>query len=214
MVNADLIIGPRKVGDGVLQTARGDKFCDLTVTYGRGGYYADPALRQQIFVASTAGTGVAPGTALGQTALIVIWNPTGSGVNAFVQKTSVGFVSGTLGAGSIVYGQAASPAAPTGTGIVTITPVSTYLGGSAGKCQAFTWDGTHNILANALTLIRPAYLSGAFTTTTAIAPQVSSEWLHGEIMIPPGYVFGLTGIMAAGTSPLMMGAVEWSEELI
>jgi hypothetical protein len=64
------------------------------------GQYFESNLRTTVYTASNAVAGVAPGTALGTTPPIAIYNPINSGVNAVVRNASVGYVSGTLGAGS------------------------------------------------------------------------------------------------------------------
>jgi len=213
MVNADLIIGPRKSVDGVLATTRGDKFLDAAITMGRGGYYADPTLRGTVYQVSTAAAGYTTGagtsgalTAAGNA--IGLWNPVGSGVNAIIMKTSLGYVSGILSYGTIVYGQYAQTTTPgAGTAIV---PTSNVLGNTAGQCKAYSGVTA----AGVPTILRPAYIFGPYAGAAGFS-NPTYDYVHGEYVVPPGNMFIMSGLAAgAGSSPLCIFGIEYSEEAV
>ena len=208
MATNDLWIGIRRIYDGIVATARGDKFANTCTIFGRAGMYAEPAARGQVFVACTAVAGVAPGTALSTTPPMILWNPPGSGVNLVIMKTALGYVSGTLGAGTMVYAQYPQTTTPT-TGTV-LAPVSTLLGSKAGYGQAFQGS----TLAGTPTIVRSAYVIGAFLASSVVQPIESVDFVDGEIVVPPGNAFVMQEVGAAGTSPLTLLTVVWGEEPI
>lgn len=178
---------------------------DLVVGQNKGKY-AEAAEQGEIFIASTAVAGVAPGTALSTTPPMVIHNPDGSGVLVSILRVAIGYVSGTLGAGSLVYARNTQEAAPT-TG-TELTPVASKLGTSVGKAKAYqgsTVDTTP-------TIIRPSgIILGASLASTAALPVHMRDDVDGEIVLPEQQIFAVQGVAAAGSSPLIMISVAWQE---
>jgi hypothetical protein len=162
-----------------------------------------------MFTASIAVAGVAPGTALSTTPPMAVLNPLNSGYNLAVLKTSIGYVSGTLGAGSIVYAFV-TPQATVPTGGTELTPVSDLIGQIRGAGRAFSGS----TLSGTPLIIRPAYNMGAALATTALGVSVCQDLVEGEIMIPPATCFVMQGVAAAGTTPLVILSVVWEEMLI
>jgi hypothetical protein len=152
--------------------------------------------------------GVAPGTALSTTPPFCLYNPVNSGKNLVVLRTSLGYVSGTLGAGSLVYASngAAQPSAPT-TGTALVVSINLLGSGGGGVGKAFQGS----TLAAAPLIIRPTYTLGAFlATTAAINPPLLDE-VAGEFIVSPGGVFVMQAVAAAGTTPLMLFGCSWEE---
>lgn len=150
--------------------------------------------------------GVAPGTALSTTPPLSLWNPPASGKNLSITKVSVGYVSGTLGAGNIAVGQVtAQVTVPTGG--TEITPSCSLIGFPRGVGRAFTGS----TLASAPTIVRPVFNLGAFTAATALAPQDCDVLIDGSIIVPPGAAICLQGIATAGTTPLVILGVTYEE---
>lgn len=170
------------------------------------GRYAEAAERGELFVASTAVAGVAPGTALSTTPPFAIHNPVGSGVLVSILEIAVGYVSGTLGAGSIVHAE--NPQATVPSGGTALTANGLKLGVAAGTAtvhQGSTLSGTPTIL-------RPTgIVLGASLASTAGLPVVVKEDVGGGILIPAGQAWCLSGVAAAGTSPLVMFSAVWQE---
>lgn len=161
------------------------------------------------FSATLATTGVAPGSAFTATPPFLLWNPAGSGKNIYIIRTSIGYVSGTLGAATLWYGyvlnQTTKPT--TGTALAINSTVIGVQGGGVG--QAFTGS----TVVAAPTGLRPsAFNWGAYAGAGAVLNPQWSEEIGGNIMLTPGSCFAMQGIGAAGTTPLMVMGCEWGEE--
>lgn len=207
MTIAEGKVGPQVAGAGSPVTFRAGAAAEMIVGDAHGRMY-EATVRGGIYVGSNAVAGVAPGTALSTTPPLYLWNPPNSGKNLVVLKTSIGYVSGTLGAGFIAYGQvAAQTALPTGG--TALTPQSTLIGGNASGVAKL---GTGSTVANTPTILRPAgYSLGAFLATTAIIPPPLVEEVAGEFVIIPGGCFIMQEIGAGGTSPLVVFGLTWEE---
>ena len=198
-------VGIQYVSDGTHAELRMGTHGDLIVAAGKGKY-AEAAQRGQIFVVSTAVAGIAPGTALGTTPPMAIHNPSGSNVLISILKVSLGYVSGTLGGGSIVYAEVTDAANPTGG--TTLTADSTLLGNAAGK--AYIGEGA--TVSATPTILRPSSIVlGGTEATTAVSYAPLVDDIDGEFLVPEGETFVIQGVAAAGTSPLVMIGVTYQE---
>lgn len=136
-----------------------------------------------VYLASTAVGGVAPGTVLSTTPPFTLWNPTGSNKYLVLIKAVVSYVSGTLGAGSLVFAQHA-PQAYAPTGGTELTARSAIIGGVAGWGRAFegaTLTGTPEILCPFCTVGSALATSTAFPVTTETFGEVG-------LVVTPGTV--------------------------
>ena len=198
-------VGPRTTADNGQVVDRHGRSGELIVGQGVGERH-ESASRGNVFIASTAVAGVAPGTALSTTPPLDIHNPEGSGVLVSILDIYVGYVSGTLGAGSLVHARTAQTAVPT-TG-TTLTIQSAKLGAAAGSATA----GEGRTVAATPTLLRPSGLVlGASLATTAALPVLLHEHVGGGIVIPENQAWSLEGVAAAGSTPLLMLSVVWQE---
>jgi hypothetical protein len=204
MVNNDIRIGPQIASDGVITTQRGARTGEACITFAHS-YYQEPASRAGINEACTAVAGVAPGTALSTTPPFALWNPPNSGVNLYILKTSLGYVSGTLGAGSLLYAQVTLQTTVPSTG-TELVPVNTNLGRARGQGRAFQGS----TLASTPTIIRAAFTLGAFVGG-ANPPVPVADVIDGAFCVPPGAVFCMQGLAGAGTSPLVILGCAWEE---
>lgn len=205
---AEIKVGPASLsglGDGVPVTARGDK-TGAIVNAQVHGAYTESASRSVLHVASNAVAGVAPGTALGTTPPFALWNPPGSGRKISVLKCTMGYVSGTLGAGSIVLAAVLSQVTVPTTG-TELVPVCTDLGMPRGVGRIFTgstWVSTPQILY-------PIISMGAFLATTAVPLWDTIDVVDGSIIVEPGTGVMMQGVAAAGTSPLVIFGMKYEE---
>lgn len=174
------------------------------VGFKHGAYY-DAAIDGRLFHAATAATGVAPGTAIGTTGAFTLYNPQGSGVYAAIMIASMGYVSGTLGAGSVwhLVNSDTQQTAPTGT---AITEIAGAAGGAGPACIALT---TATIVAPSI--VRPMCSLQASLASTAVAPWQAIDRVDGSIVLRPGQAYTLHATAAAGTSPLVVFGVTWEE---
>jgi hypothetical protein len=204
MIN-EVRVGPAIAADQSITTLRAERTGSACTVFGHAPY-SEAANRGNIMIASQAVGGVAPGTALSTTPSLCLWNPVGSGVNLNIIATSVGYVSGTLGAGSIVYAQVTSQATAPSSG-TEITPVCTKIGAGKGSGRAFTGS----TVSATPTLIQAVYDMGAFLASTAVPVAPVVHQVDGYISIQPGNCFVMHGVAAGGSTPLTMMSVTWEE---
>ena len=185
-----------------------DKRGNQYVVQGRSRYSALVAAGL-VYGGSTDNAGVPPGTAIGTGAGIVLHNPKQSPVKLEIVKVTVGYLSGTLGAGVIMHGlnSDVDAAIPTGTAIVVLNQL-------AGSMEAD--KGSHGLLFDAATLpaspslLRPFCSLQASLASTAVAPWKIEEE-PDDIILLPNTSWSLEGIAAGGSSPLVIYGVSWIE---
>jgi hypothetical protein len=178
---------------------------ELMVSQARGAYF-DGALRGAIMEACNSVAGVAPGTAFSTTPPFALWNPPASGKNLAILKLFLGYVSGTLGGGVINLGIVASQTTVP-TGGTEITPNCTLLNAPRGVGRTFTGS----TLASTPAILRPVWSAGAALASTAAFPIEITEILDEAIIVTQGSAVALQGLMAAGTSPLVILGMAWEE---
>ncbi len=201
------LTGRRTVQDGNFTNLRLEKDCSAAMFSAHADYF-DSVRRGNVFSAGTAASGVAPGTSIGTTAAFSLYNPLGSGVNLVVVRTTVGYVSGTLGAGVIHYVANINPAAAATTG-TAITPVNCYIGVGINTSQARPL--TTATLPASPTIVRPFCSLQASLASTAVGPWQVMEDVRGEFVIAPGCTLSLECTTAAGSSPLLVFGMTWEE---
>ena len=204
----DFVVGPRAAADGALVTGlRAGRSGEL-ITGDAHAHFREATYRIGAWCASVPVAGVAPGTALGTAPPLCIWNPPNSGVNADIWKATMGYISGTLGAGGIVYAQAPQLTKPTGVA-PAIVPVSGLIGNlKTGAIQAFTGS---TIAATETLVVPTGWNLSASLATTASAGFQWEDLLDGEFILTPGNVFCMQGLCAAGSSPLVVMSLTWEE---
>lgn len=170
------------------------------------GKHYNAAFNGRLFHASTAATGVAPGTSLSTTAAFALHNPWGSGVNLAVTKVSMGYVSGTLGAGTVFAAANQTPVQTTPSGTAIVPVPAGLLAGPVPAGKPMT-----TVTVVAPTILRPLWSLQASLATTAVAPWLLSEDIDGEIIVQPGTTFVMHAVAAAGTSPVVVFGCTWEE---
>lgn len=165
------------------------------------------------FCSCTGTAGVAPGTVLSTTPPFALWNPAGSGKNLYILRTSLGYVSGTLGLGQLWYGFVVAQNTKPTTGTV-LTVTSTCIGvQGVGVGQAFQGS----TLVATPSVLRPSPFNwGPYAGGTATL-QLNAAWsdeIGGNIMVTPGSCFVMQAVAGAGTTPLMVFGCEWGEEKV
>lgn len=201
------IAGPIRASDGSTRSVRLASQSEVVVAQARGRYH-EAVSRGNVWRACNGVAGVAPGTALATTAqALLIQNPIGSGVNLSLLEVSVGYVTGTIGAGCLVlaqYVEGVTNAVPGGTALV---PTNCFLGSfNVGRARAF---GAATCTA-APTIVYPLLdLDAKVETTASSSPK--SKSLDGLFLVPPGTSAVFTAIAAAGTSPIIIVGAIWEE---
>lgn len=182
------------------------------------GKYAEAAMSGNLFGACDQGSGVAPGTALGTTACLSLYNPNGSGKVVLITKVSVGYISGTLGAGTLyhcanVVGDTAAKAAiaqpSSGTALTVYNRrFGVNLGVASAAAVALARTGSTVTTPIA---IRPFCSLTALLASTAVGLYVVTEDIECGIAIEPGGCYQLQAVAAAGSTPLVSPGIEWTE---
>ena len=169
------------------------------------GRFHDAVKSGQCWYAHTAAGGVAPGTAVGTTAGFALENPMHSGYGVSVLQISVGYVSGTLGAGfiSVTSGEQ-QDARATGTAIVTRNAQV----GNRDQSRSFPFT-TATVVAG--DLVRCLFTLGAALATTATFPSSAVDNVDGGMLVMPGVRIALEATAAAGTTPLAVYSVLFNE---
>ena len=178
------------------------------VVSSRNAKYYEAVRRGRVWTGGTAATGVAPGTAIGTTGAFTLANPAGSQRKLVVLRASMGYVSGTLGAGVVHYLASVNPnaAAVTGTAIAAVNAQI----GNQDKPAGLPF--TTSTLPTAPTVLRPFVSLGASLASTAAAPWAVEDDVDGEFEILPGCALTLHATAAAGSSPLVVFGITWEEK--
>lgn len=194
-------VGTSTNSDGTPATMRLDREGGVVTSVGLAEY----GRRGLLFSGMTAVTGVAPGTAIGTTPAIAIGNPTGSGKTILLMVVTMGYVSGTFGAGIISYCANKPSALQTLTAGTAITPYNSK--GNSSIANIVT-GGT--LSANP-TVVRPFASLGASLASTAVQPWQIRDDVLGEIAIEPGGIISLQATAAGGSTPLVAFGLTWAE---
>lgn len=201
---AEAYVGLRNLADGVLQ-GLGINREGALLTSALSPDYAELARRGLVFAAVTGAAGVAPGTALSTTPPFTLYNPQNSGKILVPTSVRVGYLSGTLGAGTIFYCGTQQTATPSGG--TALTAVRTDFSAASGAGKAFQGS----TLQNTPVAIAPGAYMGPALATTVQFPALTKDYLDGAIVVPPGNVFTIQMIGGAGTAPLVFFGVKWAE---
>lgn len=185
-----------KTGEAIVGKAHGDCY--------------EAASRGVLFAAADQGVGVAVGTTLSTTAMLVLYNPQNSGKRLAVVRRSLVYFSGTFGTGAAYDCILKNPGqtVPSGGTLLTSQCLDAgYISAAAAPVGAVRTAAT----VDTPTIIAPiAYLAPELATTVT-APQFGAEWLKGAIVIEPGCSYQVQAVAAAGTSPKVSLAVWWEE---
>lgn len=164
---------------------------------------------------SATTSGVAAGNIIGATAAAStnfgLINPSTSGKNLILTKLFIGIISGTPGAGPVFHGFCTTPptvASPGG------TIRSNFLGDTSQTSIVTPWAlaaGSTATGGSAPITFRVADFSSTATAQASVGLVKTSEFLDGDIIVPPG-VMWLPLWSAAGTSLLNAYSITWYEQ--
>lgn len=208
------IVGPILGGDGTTPaTGRQGKTGEAIIAQGHGKYY-ELASRALLAFACDQGAGVAVPTTLSTTCVAALYNPINSGKRLALVKVSVGYVSGTMGAGAIFH-----CVTPQVSGTSQTKP-------SGGTSLTSYWTDVNNLglaaapvglVTTASTVVAPIAYRPIVSTfpelaTTANGFQPVTDDMDGEIVLEPGGSYQIQGILGAGgSSPKVTIGIVWAE---
>jgi hypothetical protein len=202
---AEMKVGPILAGDSTTNPIRGERTGGLCVTQLHGAF-TESARYGNMMVGSNAVAGVAPGTALSAAPPLALWNPPSSGKKLTLLKTMMGYVSGTLGAGSVLLAAVLSQVTVPTTG-TELTPVCTDLGMPRGVGRLFTGS----TFVSVPQILYPMFQFGAALATSVYQISDCINVVDGSVVLEPGTAICLQGVAAAGTSPLVIFGMKWEE---
>lgn len=204
------IVGQPSAGaNNALLSGRAGQLGDAIVSELHGRYY-ETTYRGASFLlsVSTAAAVTAYTGGAGGTPMICLFNPSGSGRNAVINKASVGNVVASSLAGTVAFGL--------------------YFGQTAAITQATTtapWSMATQLQSGS---VMTGFRNVALTSSTAasnVIPVAAYYWatgagaalvtggpidLEGSVIIPPGCYIALGG-SAALTSATWIGSLQWEE---
>jgi hypothetical protein len=199
-------VGPITAADGSITQNRSGKTGEQVLAQAHGKYF-EAAHRGVLFNACEQGAGVAPGTALGTTAALVLYNPQNSGKRLSIKKVSAAYFSGTLGAGVLYHcvNTSTTQTAPSSGTVVTPTCCDV---GNAATPVGLVRVGATTVQPVAF---RPFCELGAEASGTALGLATVTEDVDGEIVLEPGTTYQLQAVAAAGTTPRITAGITWEE---
>ena len=201
-------VGPVTLPDGSIREVSLDRSSAQRTSCAHGRWY-EAASRGNVFMGSTVAAGINPGATLNGTTAFVLHNPTGSDVDLVVMAASIGYISGTHAAGTLVaakYVESAANAAPVT--VTDVVPQSTKLG--LGKSKARVQSAS--TLTAAPLIMFQLFDFGAKLATTALQNAPFVVLPYGVFIVTPGTAFCMSGITAAeaGAPVIVIGCL-WEE---
>jgi hypothetical protein len=203
------VVGPVVGPDGTTPvTGRQAKTGEANVTQTHGKYY-EAASRGVLFAACDQGAGVVVQTTFTTTAAMTLTNPVASQKRLAIKQISIGYFSGTLGAGSFYHGiLGTGNTLPSGGTALTATCLDVG-NQSAAAAQGVARTGATVVAATSIAVIMSTFAELA-TTANGFQPGVFD--IDGFIVLEPGAQWQLLGAFgAAGTSPKITCGIVWEE---
>lgn len=189
-------------------TGRQGKTGEAIVTQSYGKYY-ESSSRGIIFGACDQGAGVTVQTSITTTAAMALFNPTTSIKRLQLVQVSIGYFSGTLGAGTFYHGilGPGNTAPSSGT---QITSTCLDVGNqSVSAAQGVARTGATVVAATAVGVITSTFPELA-TTANGMQPAIFD--IDGLIVLEPGAQWQLLGVFGAGgSSPKITCGLMWIE---
>lgn len=196
-------VGLGSGADGIPDQVRLGRELDLIVSDWLPRY-GELARRGKLYTGMMAVAGADHGSSVGTSPIISLANPTRSRKIILPVIVTMGYISGTLGAGVMVH--CVNAPGDTQTSGTAITPYN-----SQGLSPAGTLK-TSATLSAAPAVVRPSFSLAPALATTAMAPWLAKDEVNGEIPLEPGAIWSLQGVAgAAGTTPRVVIGVTWIE---
>ena len=209
MLLQNVVGQPSAGGNNAMMNGRSGQLGDAIVSELHGRYYETTYRGNSFILSVSAATTITAFTgAAGGTPLIALFNPSGSGRNAVVNKVSVGNAVAATAAGTAAWGL--------------------YFGTTAAITQATTttpWSMSTQLQSGS---VMTGFRNVALTSSSAasnVIPLMSYYWataagvgnvtnavtdLEGSLIIPPGAYVAL-GASTALSSSQWIGSLQWEE---
>lgn len=205
-------VGIQVLSDGTFSQPRLGHAGEVNTADAHARFY-EQTYRSKNFAGNTAVAGVAgqQAAALAATCALGLCNPTASGINAIINRLTIGYISGTMGLCTYVWALYTAQGATAAAG-TAITPKALNGGAAVSFCTLGT--GT-SVTAGAPTIMLrgTGISSGAYAGGAACQPLMVDN-VDGAIILPPGQALVLFGVGAAGTTEKLNFSLEWEESPI
>lgn len=168
------------------------------------GRYALDTLLGQVFIGSTASGGVTVPAFSNTAAVFALWNPFGSGKNAYLMYLTIGFVSTTAAPSNFALGYQNGVGSQVATGgpvtaATVVAPVNGFLGAGNASVTKFV-PATITLTAGCSFLMTTGTSQLTTTGATTSAPYFTSYTdFQGSVIIPPGSLVVVGGNVATTT---------------
>jgi hypothetical protein len=209
MINQNIVGQPSNSANNAIVSGRSGQLGDAIVSELHGRYY-ETTYRGNSFLlsVSTAAALTAYSGGAAGTPMLALFNPSGSGRNAVINKISIGNVVAASAAGTVAFGLYFGTTAAI-TQATTTTPWSMSTQQQSGSVMT----GFRNVAltsGSAASNVLP--IDSYYWATAAGVAMVSNGVvdLEGAIIIPPGSYAALGGSSAL-TSATWIGSIQWEE---
>ncbi len=172
------------------------------------------ARRGRLFFQSVTSGGVAVPIFNTTSPILTLWNPTGSGKNAVLIRLNLGYVSGTMVAGSfgLMFTTGAGSTVATGavfTAFNSVTPGNALLGAGNTSVMNSSNAATNTLTATSTKPIWIGLSEFAAIASTAIGPAGINYDFEGTVIVPPGCEVHVVASAASGA--LLTQTLYWEE---
>lgn len=204
-----------KLPAGATPDALAGKLGELVVSGLHGKYY-EQASSGCLWYVSTVAAGLAVPISSTTAPTVMLWNPSGSSVNAVLARLNLAYVSGT----SVATALGLAFAANVGANTATAAPITAFnqsavgtnlfnglLGsGHVSKIRSSA-NGTNTVTAG--TWFYTIAGESALIATTAMNPYSVDYDFEGQVIVSPGTAIWLVGTAATGA--LLAQTLSWIE---
>jgi hypothetical protein len=194
-------------GTNGVQGQRLSKSGALSISQAAPKYQEQSSLGVMFSACHNAGD--APGTTISTSAHTCLYNPPGSTVRVILARVYLGYVSGTIGTGTMFHcanptinQTAPSGTAPTG-GVVNLS-----IGNTAAAQAVPSWTST----VVAPKVLTPLTTLSPDLASTVLALTIWADEIDGWITLLPGTSYQIQSIAAGGSTPLISSGLVWIEE--
>ncbi len=207
------ITGPQTYADSTKNLPSLDRQGAVRVVPANGKY-AEACRNGNVYTYCTPAAGVTFPLYTSTAQSMVLFNPPTNTKAFFIRRVTVGYVSGTMTAGSIIYAvQTTAGNAVSGTASAIVLN-NKLTGGVAGQAGTLTLYTAATVVG--LTYFRPFACSNVVQAVTATNPPwLWQEDFDGSVVIMPGGAISVTGNITLGiTAAVAVDGVELPVALV
>lgn len=198
----EMRVGPARLADDAEAAPRLGNSGEQIVQELNGRYY-EQVVRGNVFIYSTAVTGIAPIVPAIAAAAPALWNPAGSGYNFIPIRLLMGYISAANVPGYFELAYTANAGNALGAGLpvtafTDVASVNALLG--SGKVSKMRWaPAVATCVANPVFLMTLGLSQFTGLAATAVAPFTLIHDFDGTLIVGPGNVLHI-GCNAANTA--------------